>query len=175
MFWLAVGLMFSDDWYVAFKSHHIRDLEKGSLGKWGLQKEDILLCVWEDSAAALICSIPTSFHPSDFLGKGSLVGLFQRNVEPWRFAVEAMVLTQCAVQLHSREQPLRRAAAEKPPHPLHVQLQHGRVQGQPHQMKSYSHSSGSPVQILNCKHQLLSNSRLEKGLSLKHPAQSTLS
>lgn len=104
--WLAVGLMFWDDWCVAFKSHYIRDLEKGSLGKWGLQKED-LLCVWEDSAAALICSIPTSFHPSDFLGKGSLVGLFQRNVEPWRFAVEAMVPTQCAAAAQQR------AAAEK--------------------------------------------------------------
>lgn len=85
-------------------------------------------------------------------------------------------MCSCCTAESSRreEQPLRRAAAEKPPHPLHVQLPHGRVQQQLRQMESYSHRSGSPVQILNCKHQLLSNSRLEKGLSLKHPEHSIL-
>lgn len=164
-----MGLMFWDHWCVVFKSHHICDLEKGSLGKWDLQKEDILLCVWEDSAAVLICSIPTLFHPADFLGKGSLVGLLQRNVEPWRFAKEAMVPTQCAVQLHSRDSSHWEVTA---PAPLPAATQESPMTA--HQMESYSHRSGSLVQILSCKHQLLSNSRLEKGLSLKHPEHAIL-
>lgn len=81
----------------------------------------------------------------------------------------------CTAESGREEQPPRRAAAEKLPHPLHVQLQHGRVRRQPRQMEKLFPPLRSPVQILNCKHQLLSNSRLEKGLSLKHPAQSSLS
>lgn len=152
MFWLAVGLMFSDDWCVAFQSHHIRDLEKGSLGKWGLQKEDILLCVWEDSAAALICSIPTSFHPSDFLGKGSLIGLFQRNVEPWRFAVEAMVPTQCAAAAQQRAAEKSSRREEQPPRSYRTRstssCNTGESDDSPVRWKSYSHRSGAQCRFL---------------------------
>ena len=147
-------------------------LEKGSLGTWGLRREDILLCFGEDSAVRSL-DLLNSYLVSSFRlsreKKSSLDVLFQRNVTPWRFAKDAMVPIQCAVQLHSRESG-RWEATTHTPHPAAGQWSPRTAIT----WKVIPHCSGSPAQILCCKHQLPLNSRLEKSWSLKHPENSIL-